>query len=444
MTYLTVIDTHRLPYRNAQLRAFSRLNPTSRIPFYNGTSRHGLDELVYENIGDVVYTNEMGYLFYGSNKIPVINLLVKEDAVIQVSLDGGMSWSIEWILSGNDSGLTEKNVATLTYTNSEGESETYNPLGPDRVLPDYIRRDELDPDAFWAEETIVVEPTDSLVKLTEWTRTVIIPNINRAHLMIDYSDTRAGQSFTVISESTNVRRLVFVSDATADMAFPVQPSEISNKSYVFHIDYNSQQPHLVFSSDDVLSPIVDGDVITRGGIYVYAGTSNGFVSLNRYVNGIIINVGTALLGVSDASSARYDTTIPSGASRIIWNGHVHKVMSTSQAISLEPSEDNLLVDMTPLRADTLNIIKLDCRQLINTGVRYTLNGAPRGSYKLMVKISNAPGVESETYSNNSLYLSNGAVQIELLDELRNGTFCWEIFITDDDKWTKSAITFGET
>ena len=50
---INIFDTHRLLYRNAQLRAFKKDAPTVPLSFKNYDG---------EDIGNIVYTNENGYL----------------------------------------------------------------------------------------------------------------------------------------------------------------------------------------------------------------------------------------------------------------------------------------------------------------------------------------------------------------------------------------------
>ena len=164
---INIFDTHRLLYKNAQLRAFKKDTPTVQQSFKN---YDGAD------IGNIVYTNENGYLCYGSNMQTVTELLVAEAAIVQVSLDGGSSWPIEWIVSSETAQtITEDDVGTLTFYDENGQQQVWDPLAGDAELPDYVRRNEFDPDTRWQETMLRYEDDATCLVATKWTSVVYIP-----------------------------------------------------------------------------------------------------------------------------------------------------------------------------------------------------------------------------------------------------------------------------
>ena len=86
---MQVFDTHRLLYKNAQIRAYSLATPTTPISFKDDTDT---------DIGNIVYTNENGYICRSSDMQTVKCLKLSESAIVQVSLDGGNNWPIEWVI----------------------------------------------------------------------------------------------------------------------------------------------------------------------------------------------------------------------------------------------------------------------------------------------------------------------------------------------------------
>ena len=74
-----VVDTHRLMYRNARIRAFDLSDRTTAVPFYNITDQILPDE----DIGYEVHTDAAGYIYYGTGSQPVQCLAVKSSAIIQ-------------------------------------------------------------------------------------------------------------------------------------------------------------------------------------------------------------------------------------------------------------------------------------------------------------------------------------------------------------------------
>ena len=197
---INIFDTHRLLYKNAQLRAFKKDTPTVQQSFKN---YDGAD------IGNIVYTNENGYLCYGSNMQTVTELLVAEAAIVQVSLDGGSSWPIEWIVSSETAQtITEDDVGTLTFYDENGQQQVWDPLAGDAELPDYVRRNEFDPDTRWQETMLRYEDDATCLVATKWTSVVYIPNtVVASTLYLNISDCRPGQKIIVLAYKSVTFRL---------------------------------------------------------------------------------------------------------------------------------------------------------------------------------------------------------------------------------------------
>jgi hypothetical protein len=192
---INVFDTHRLLYRNAQLRAFKQSAPTVPLNFLN---YDGAD------IGNIVYTDENGYISYSSNMYTVTELLVNEPAIIQVSLDGGHNWPIQWIVSNNVSQAVERDdIGSLDYYDGDGNVQTWNPLSGNAALPDYVRRDEFDPDNKWQETNLIFPDNGSAtvcLVADKWTSVVSIPfDITANTCWLNVSDCRVGQKIVVLA-----------------------------------------------------------------------------------------------------------------------------------------------------------------------------------------------------------------------------------------------------
>ena len=132
---VNVLDTHRVLYRNAVLRAYDAANPTTRIHFFN----------IDNDIGDEVYTNENGYLFYESGgRQPIECLNVDGDAIIKVSLDGGTNFDITWqVNDSTDQYVKTDDMHTMTYRGPDGIRKNWYILQADCDLPDYVLKSRM-------------------------------------------------------------------------------------------------------------------------------------------------------------------------------------------------------------------------------------------------------------------------------------------------------------
>ena len=92
--FLSINDTHRLPYNNATVTATTvQSGNTTPIKFYSG---HQPDS---EELGFEVFTNARGYLCDRSGNLYTDGVFVRQDAYITVTLGDGASTS--WIIRAN-------------------------------------------------------------------------------------------------------------------------------------------------------------------------------------------------------------------------------------------------------------------------------------------------------------------------------------------------------
>lgn len=185
---VNVFDTHRLLYRNAVLRAYDAANPTTRIDFFNGDV----------NIGNEVYTNENGYLFYeAGGRQPIENLNVNGSAIIKVSLDGGHNFDITWQFIDNTAQtVAPADIHDMTYRGSDGARATWNITQADCDLPDYLLKSEYET-GIWGEQELAV--ADGIITPGLWTHVITILSEAPASIIIDTMRLRAGQIITIRS-----------------------------------------------------------------------------------------------------------------------------------------------------------------------------------------------------------------------------------------------------
>lgn len=188
---MQVFDTHRLSYRSAKLRAWSNIAKTTPVTFYDVTDPGSNTETA---IGTEVVTDSSGYLFYANGTTKVNCLVVRDPCIVEVSLDGGMSWLIQWITKGDTVvPLTADDIFALTYYDDQHNLAQYNPvLGPTQ-LPDYLRRNEFT-EGTWAEGEIDVD--DDSFEINNWTHTIKIQNGADANISVT-GTLRAAQIITI-------------------------------------------------------------------------------------------------------------------------------------------------------------------------------------------------------------------------------------------------------
>lgn len=154
---IQLFDTHRLFYRNAKLRAWDLATRSTRVNFQDYSSENGQ----WVDVGTDVITDESGYLFYANGTQKIECLGVAEAAIVDVSLDGGHSYLIQFVIQPDHdpSALHAEDIYGLSYTDENGNPATYNPAQGPKQLPDYLRRSEFSK-GDWREGTILTEESD--------------------------------------------------------------------------------------------------------------------------------------------------------------------------------------------------------------------------------------------------------------------------------------------
>lgn len=211
---IQVFDTHKLPYKNAVLRAYLLNDKTTRINFFNW---NGVDEPDDTEGFDTVITNESGYLCK-TDRTQIQCLALKQSAIIQLSLDGGTSYGIEWVMHIGETSLTAKDIEnnSLSWVDENGVTQYYNPLVQSKSLPDYAFNKDIDYDGMWEEDTINVSGDTSEIQLTKWTSVVNIAGDATATEFALYGyDTsmgnglRAGHQILIHNETGNTVTLYY-------------------------------------------------------------------------------------------------------------------------------------------------------------------------------------------------------------------------------------------
>lgn len=199
---IQVFDTHRLSYRNAYLRAFDKSAPTTPIQFkdVDGT-----------DVGYIVYTNAQGYLCYGNDRQPLTCLKLAKSAIVQVSLDGGTNWSIQWEITDTEADVVRTNdVGSLYYYDANGDVRQWNPLAESAALPEYLLKADYNE---WNEDTIRVTDDTCSVTPTRWTKNIVFTETATATDVIIHADqTRDGQQFAIFSRTSRRIRVLGTDD----------------------------------------------------------------------------------------------------------------------------------------------------------------------------------------------------------------------------------------
>lgn len=204
---LQVIDTHRLPYKNAVLRAWSNNTKTIAIDFYECSDPSGAGGSA---VGPIIRTNEQGYIFNADGTQPIHSLLLDQSAIIEVSLDNGVSWPIQWtvfdiVTTAISAALSS--LKKLRYHTKDG-TDVFEPTSADKELPEYAFKTDF-VQGEWGEEEIYVDDNTSFA-ITKWTHyiqlvtgvtNVTITGSLRAGQYIMF---RAGVNCTVTFHGTSV------------------------------------------------------------------------------------------------------------------------------------------------------------------------------------------------------------------------------------------------
>lgn len=199
---LTIFDSHWLPYRNAEVRAFALDNKTVPLDFYNITD----SESGGDNIGRVVNTDERGFLHYGGGQglQNVECLAVAKSAIIQVSRPTGEILG-QWTLNEGAKPLTANDLGTLKYADG---TLAFNPAVPrEWTLRNFALASDVRK-GIWQEAQTVVLDNDAEYELSKWQSVIYIPGvfthkkltINVSQLVAD-AEQRFGLKFLIVNGS---------------------------------------------------------------------------------------------------------------------------------------------------------------------------------------------------------------------------------------------------
>lgn len=291
---VNVLDTHRLQYRNAVLRAYDAANPTTRIDFFNGDV----------NIGNEVYTNENGYLFYeAGGRQPIENLNVNGSAIIKVSLDDGHHFGITWQVDDKTSlYVEESDIHNMTYRGSDNTRKTWQPLQADCVLPDYLLKSEYH-DGVWGEQEIAIGTDTSVITLEDWAHVITILTTAPNTITISNPRMRAGQAVIIIAKKNCTLNIVTGPGA------PVAHSVYAGRIYVLVNRYETENTTAGLSLIDITGPTMYSYEIT--GDDLYSDDNDTTVKAN-------INIGTPIGCFPLYILIHADSTKAAWANKKIW------------------------------------------------------------------------------------------------------------------------------
>lgn len=307
---VNVLDTHRMQYRNAVLRAYDAANPTTRIDFFNGNV----------NIGNEVYTNENGYLFYEvGGRQPIENLNVNGSAIIKVSLDDGHHFGITWQVEDN-TGLyvEESDVHDMTYRGSDNTRKTWQPLQADCALPDYLLKSEYH-DGIWGEQEIAIGTGTAIVTFAEWAHAVTILSAAPDNISITNPRLRAGQIITITVKKDCTLAIV------TGVGAPVNHSVYKDCTYILRNRYNTEATDAGLTLTLVSAPTMYVFDKTGDDLYSDDGDTTVKVDVNIETPAgcypMIVNVVANSTKAAWANKTLYVNFIYHGGNQILSTGH---------------------------------------------------------------------------------------------------------------------------
>lgn len=190
-----VVDTHRLMYRNARIRALDLSDRTSVLDFYNITEA----DPAGVSIGNIIYTDPNGYMFYGNNAQPVGCLVVKKSAIIQVDLHNTNAWNIEWVVEVP----IDTDYVTISQVGKvydQNDNLLWDPLTNDWKIPDWVQRSEI-AQGEWAEGELALNGATLALTITKWTHSIIVKNGSASNYTFATDSGRYGQVITIVHEA---------------------------------------------------------------------------------------------------------------------------------------------------------------------------------------------------------------------------------------------------
>lgn len=280
---IQIFDTHRMDYRNAKLRAFALADNTRRLDFYNFAN---INVSNADNCGNEIETDEAGYLFYGGGQHRILCLGLQESAIIEVSLDGGTTWQIQWIIHEPTGNGNATEPATLSWRNANGVIETYSPTGNNKSLPEYLLKRDYQ-SGKWAEEEVILAANDGTLQVPPWTKTLLISQAAPATITLT-AKPRHGQVI-VINACRDVTLIYSDAGVTRQVGTIKQAHTYMLVNFVSTGGYNHGYPMLVdISSRDIEMPLAQQVYIDPTWLQSGANTFITQAIYNLPINGTII------------------------------------------------------------------------------------------------------------------------------------------------------------
>lgn len=186
---ISIIDSHRLLYKNAVIRAFCFEDRTIPVSFFNAD---GVD------VGETLRTNESGYLVSAEGTHQITSYFVKQKSIVQVSLDNGFSWPIEYIVESNigaddirDGAMLNKHGVRVWSANAkESYQLDYNDLNNQ---PDIRPWGE-------AEQCENTDKSDEIIVVSQFTKVLHIDG-TATNVSIWATERRYGQQVSVCNHT---------------------------------------------------------------------------------------------------------------------------------------------------------------------------------------------------------------------------------------------------
>lgn len=186
---ISIVDSHTLLYKNAVIRAFRFEDRTIPVSFFNAD---GVD------VGETLRTNESGYLVNAEGTHQITSYFVKQKSIVQVSLDDGFSWPIEYIVESNigaddirDGSLLNKHGVRVWSANAK-ESYQLN-------YEDLSNQPDIRP---WgeAEQCEKTDKNDEIIVVSQFTKVLHIDG-TAANVAIWATEKRYGQQVSVCNHT---------------------------------------------------------------------------------------------------------------------------------------------------------------------------------------------------------------------------------------------------
>lgn len=193
-----VLDAHRFMYRNCLLQAFSLSAPTTPISFVDVDS-NGAEHVI--PVGDKVWTNEAGYVFYGQGTQVTGSLAVTSSAIIKVMQGIPPTQKAQFIIEVPDDAYGYITADEVGAVRSADGQWSWNPLDGNSELPDFVLRGEFVPGT-WAEgELSVDESTPTKLPIDKWTNSIVFKVGAGTTYTLGHNTGRYGQTIAVFNMS---------------------------------------------------------------------------------------------------------------------------------------------------------------------------------------------------------------------------------------------------